>query len=99
MSSLGYAIGPRRRTLTTEFEGLDVTLDFVGRQIYAALAKHGFGTTLASLMAYARNQHAAYPLRADTIVTTGSLCGLVPTSGAGHVVARLGDETVELDII
>ena len=33
------------------------------------------------------------------IVTTGSMCGLVPTSGVGHVVARLGDEQLEFDIV
>jgi hypothetical protein len=99
MSSLGYAIGPRRPTLSTRMDGLEVVLEFAGRQIYAAPAKHGFGTVLASVVAYANSQHPAYPLRAGTIVTTGSLCGLVPTSGTGHVVARLGDEAVELDIV
>ena len=99
MSALGYAIGPRRPTLSTRIDELEVALSFAGKAIYAAPAKHGFGTVLASLVAYARSQHPAYPLRSGTIVTTGSLCGLVPTSGAGHVVARLGGETVEFDIV
>ena len=99
MSSLGYAIGPRRPRLTTEIDGLGVTLEFGGQQIYAAPTKHGFGTVLASLVAYAANQLPAYPLRGGTIITTGSLCGLVPTSGAGHVVARLGDEMLAFEIV
>ena len=33
------------------------------------------------------------PLKAGTIITTGSLCGLVLTSGIGHAVARLGTES------
>jgi len=50
-------------------------------------------------MAYADSQVAALPLRAGTIVTTGSMCGLVPSSSAGHVVATLGDERLEFDIV
>jgi len=98
VSALGYVVGPTR-ALKDQFEGLQITLEFADKKIYAARAKHGFGTVLASLIAYAENQHPAYPLRAGTIVTTGSLCGLVPTSGTGHVVARLGDEVVEFDIV
>lgn len=97
VSALGYAIGSRRTG--DQFEGLSITLEFAGKPIYSAPAKHGFGTVLASLLAYADNQHPAYPLRAGTVITTGSMCGLVPTSGTGHVVARLGDEVVEFDIV
>jgi len=32
------------------------------------------------------------------VVTTGSLCGLVPISGTGHVVGRLGNHAVSFDI-
>jgi 2-keto-4-pentenoate hydratase len=98
MTALGYAIGPRR-ALGDRIEGLTVELDIAGSRIHSGPAKHGFGTVLASLLAYADNEHPAYPLRAGTIITTGSMCGLVPTSGAGHVVARLGDEQVEFDIV
>jgi 2-keto-4-pentenoate hydratase len=98
MTALGYAVGPRR-ALGDRIDGLGIELEFDGRQIYAAPAKHGFGTVLASLLAYADNQHPAFPLRAGTLVTTGSMCGLVPTSGTGRVVARLGDEQLEFDIV
>jgi 2-keto-4-pentenoate hydratase len=98
MTALGYAVGPTR-PLEDEIDGLDIALEFAGNQIYAAPAKHGFGTVLASVSAYAENQQTAYPLRAGTIVTTGSMCGLVPTSGIGHVVARLGNEQLEFDIV
>lgn len=98
MSALGYAIGANRAA-GDRIDGLDITLSFAGEQIYAAPAKHGFGTVLASLIAYADSQLPAYPLRAGTIVTTGSMCGLVPISGTGHVVATLGDQSVEFDIV
>lgn len=97
-SALGYVIGPRRAA-GDKIDDLAVEIDFGGRRIYAAPAKHGFGGVLASLRAYADNQHHAYPLKAGTIVTTGSMCGLVPATGPGHVVARLGDQTVEFDLV
>jgi 2-keto-4-pentenoate hydratase len=99
MSSLGYVIGVEPRPLADVIDGLTVRLEFNGTQIYAAPAKHGFGTVLASVTAYANSQFPAYPLRAGTIITTGSLCGLVPTSGLGHVVAWLGDERMEFDLV
>ena len=98
MSAYGYVIGPRY-SRGTAIASLDVTIELAGKQIYAAPAKHGFGTVLASLVAYARAQQPGMPLSAGTTITTGSLCGLVLTSGPGHVVARLGDETVELDLV
>jgi 2-keto-4-pentenoate hydratase len=98
VSALGYVIGPKR-PLADQIDGLLVTLDFAGRTIHSAPAKHSFGTVMASLLAYADHQHPAYPLRAGTVITTGSLCGLVPTDGTGHVVARLGDEVMEFDIV
>lgn len=98
MSALGYAKGARRAR-GADIEGLTVGLDFAGQRIFEAPAKHGFGSVLAALLAYADNQHEDYPLKAGTIITTGSLCGLVPTAGTGHVVARLGDETLEFDIV
>lgn len=98
MSSLGYAIGPTRAA-ADKIDGLDVRVSFGGREVYAAPAKHGFGTVLASLIAYSGSQRPELPLVAGTIVTTGSMCGLVPTSGAGRVVAALGNESLEFDIV
>lgn len=98
-SSLGYVIGTEPRPRRDSLDGLNVTLEFAGKQIWSAPAKHGFGTVLASVAAYAKDPHPAYPLTAGTIITTGSLCGLVPTSGTGHVVGRLGDDRVELDLV
>lgn len=99
LSSLGYVINPAHRESGADLDNFDVSLEFAGRQIYAAPAKHGFGTVLASLIAYAKAQRPEYPLRAGMIVTTGSVCGLVPTSGTGHAVAELGAHRVEFDIV
>jgi 2-keto-4-pentenoate hydratase len=99
VSALGYAIDPTPRESGADIDNFDVIIEFGGQQIWAAPAKHSFGTVLKSFLAYAKGQHPDYPLRAGMIVTTGSLCGLVPTSGAGHVVARLGSHVVELDLV
>ncbi len=98
MSAFGYVIGGRR-TRGTEIDGATVVLEFGGHEICRQPAEHGFGTVLASLVAYAREQNPELALKAGTIVTTGSLCGLVPCSGAGHAVARLDDDVVEVDLV
>ena len=99
MSGLGYVIGTEPRALKDSLDGLMVSLEFAGSEIYRAPAKHGFGTVLASVAAYAAAQQPHLPLKAGTLVTTGSLCGLVLTSGTGHAIARLGDDIVEFDLV
>lgn len=99
MSSLAYVFDPVPRDPGADLDNFDVVIEFGGKQIYMAPAKHGFGTVLASLVAYAKAQRPEYPLKAGMIVTTGSLCGLVPTTGTGHVVGQLGSHRVEFDIV
>src|SRR6218665_249776 len=90
MSSCGYVINPTERDPGADIENYDVQLSLDGVQLHSGPAKHSFGTVLNSFIAYAKNQVPAYPLRAGTIITTGSLCGLVPVSGTGRVKAVLG---------
>lgn len=97
MSGLGYVIGPRR--VDGAIGGLEVRLDFGGKTLHAAPARHAFGDVLASLVAYACAQQPAYPLKAGTIITTGSMCGLVPATGPGHVRASLGADALEFDLV
>ena len=99
MSHLAYVMNPTHREMGAEINNFDVELEFAGNKIHSAPAKHSFGTVLASFIAYAKNQQPHCPLKAGTVVTTGSLCGLVPISGTGHVVGRLGSHTVEFDIV
>lgn len=99
MSGLGYVIGTDPRALKDNIDGLSVVLSFAGTEIFNAPAKHGFRTVLASLAAYAKAQQPWMSLKAGTIITTGSLCGLVLTSGPGRAVARLGDDIVEFDLV
>ena len=99
MSAFGYVADPTPRESGADIEACDVHLALDGVPLHMGKARHSFGTVLASLVAYARSQHPDYPLKAGTIVTTGSLCGLVPVSGPGHVVGRLGGHSVEFDLI
>ena len=98
-SAYGYVINPKPREFGADIENFDVALEFNGKQIHAGPAKHSFGTVLASFLAYAKAQYPAYPLRAGTVITTGSLCGMVPVSGPGHAIARFGSHEVTLDLI
>lgn len=99
MSHHGYVMNPEHRELGAEFHNFDVELEFGGTRIHSAPARHSFGTVLTSFIAYAKKQQPHCPLRAGTIITTGSLCGLVPVAGTGHVVGRLGSHAVEFDIV
>lgn len=98
MSSYGYVINPAARDLGADIEQFDVLLSLDGVPLHQGPAKHSFGTVLNSFVRYAKAQVPAYPLRAGTIITTGSLCGLVPVSGTGRVEAVLGNHTVEFTL-
>ena len=98
MSAFGYVIGgdwPRG----SDISGLDVTLRVGGSEIYSAPAKHGFGGVLEALVAYAKLTQQPYPLTAGTVLTTGSMCGLVPNSATGTVVAEFGGQSVTLELV
>jgi 2-keto-4-pentenoate hydratase len=99
MSALAYCLSRSSRRAGGDIAGTEIEVSFAGAQVYMGIAKHAFGTVLASVVAYARTQRPEYPLTAGSIITTGSMCGLVATSGPGHVVARLADETIEFDIV
>jgi 2-keto-4-pentenoate hydratase len=99
MSHLAYVMNPTHREMAADIQDVDVELEFAGQRIHFAPAKHSFGTVQASFIAYARKQQQHCPFTAGVVVTTGSLCGLVPITGTGHVVGRLGNHTVEFDIV
>lgn len=98
MSAFGYAIEPADWERKADLDGLTVDLSFAGKSIYSATAKHGFGGVLEPVVAYAKLSQQPYPLKAGAILTTGSLCGLVATSGPGLGVAKLGGHTVEVEL-
>lgn len=98
MSALGYAIGanwPRG----TDIDGLEVVLRVDDTEIHRAPAKHGFGGVLEALVAYAKLPEHPYELTAGTIVTTGSMCGLVPANATGTATAEFGGQIITARLV
>lgn len=67
-----------------------VTVEIDGTEVHQAPALNPFGSVLAALAAYARAPFDAYgALRAGHIITTGTLCGVIPISGPCSISARV----------
>lgn len=98
LSAFGYVIDPASWERGADLTGVEVELAFDGATLFSGPAKNPFGGVLDSLIAYARLAPQPYPLTAGTIVTTGTLCGLVAVPGAGKAVARMGGHTVEVEL-
>lgn len=92
-SALGYVFGGNYAR-GRDVSGLTVSLEIDGKEIDRKPAVPGCGTVLASVVAYGKAQFPGFPLKAGTVITTGSLngCVLLPEGAKGLVVGRLGDE-------
>jgi 2-keto-4-pentenoate hydratase len=91
MTSAGYVWSAATWEPGVEVDGTQIDLLVDGRSLWAGQGKHPFGGVLAPILAYAKAPRDQFGgLRAGMIVTTGSLCGIVPMAGAGSVVARMG---------
>jgi 2-keto-4-pentenoate hydratase len=70
--------------------GLDCRVTLDGHQLHLAPATHPAGDPLLPLLAYANAQSDHLGgLKAGQVVTTGSLCGVLPVQSAGLVQARV----------
>jgi 2-keto-4-pentenoate hydratase len=99
MSAYGYVIGAGDWQHGPDADGREIVLTVAGTQVWRGPAKHGFGGVLNAVYAYAALAAPPYPLRAGTLVTTGSLCGLVPATGPGKAVATLGGHSVDVELV
>lgn len=71
-------------------EGLDCRVTLDEALLCQAPAFHPAGDPLAPLLAYANDQNDHLGgLRAGQIVTTGSLCGVLPVRTKGDLIARI----------
>lgn len=70
--------------------GLDCHVTLDGQPLYQAPASHPAGDPLLPLLAYANAQSDHLGgLKAGQVVTTGSLCGVLPVRAAGLLEARV----------
>lgn len=99
MTAAGYVWSPAPWTGGVEVDGLLIEVDLDGRPAWRGPAKTPFGHLLAPIMAYGRKLPESSALAAGMLVTTGTLCGLVPIGTARHVIARVaGRAWVEFDV-
>ena len=97
LDNAGYLVGPR-----LQFDILDrvqrgaVSLSFDGVANWQVMATHANGDPLKPLLALAnaRKLHLG-GLKARQIVTTGSLCGLIPVARSGTIHVTF-DQTTEV---
>ncbi|WP_062693830.1 hypothetical protein [Rhizobium sp. Leaf341] len=101
MSNAGYRLGPPLDVdVLTEGRQADPLRVTEGTQpLFDALARHPDIDPLAALVVYANEaDRPADSLRQGSVVTTGSLCGGLPLSGAGSVSILLGQHAWTLEI-
>lgn len=91
MNSAGYVWSPLPWTHGVEVDGLPITVALNGETLWQGPGKLPFGDLLAPVLAYARSPLAFDALAAGKLVTTGTLCGLVPLNEPGHAAARIAD--------
>jgi 2-keto-4-pentenoate hydratase len=74
----------------SEVNGLDCHVTLDGQPLYQAPASHPAGDPLLPLLAYANAQSDHLGgLKAGQVVTTGTLCGVLPVRAAGLLEARI----------
>jgi 2-keto-4-pentenoate hydratase len=87
----GYAFGAEKRHWQDlDLANLRATLTINGEMVHDAVGGHPTVDPLKPLVDYANAQSDRLGgLRAGQIITTGSLCGLVPVEGPGEVTAAI----------
>jgi 2-keto-4-pentenoate hydratase len=87
----GYAVGAEKRNWhDLDLANLRVTLTINGEIVHDAVGGHPTVDPIKPLIDYANAQSDRLGgLRAGQIITTGSLCGLVPVGGPGEVSAAI----------
>ncbi|MGY4349018.1 2-keto-4-pentenoate hydratase [Bradyrhizobium sp. GM7.3] len=91
LGNRAYVIGDNvPLSALSEVNGLDCHVTLDGEPLYQAPASHPAGDPLSPLLAYANAQSDHLGgLKAGQVVTTGSLCGVVPVRAAGLLEARV----------
>jgi 2-keto-4-pentenoate hydratase len=102
MSNEGYVSGSRAMPWRdVDLAALRCTATLDGRALHDGPCTHPLGDPLAPVVAWASAQKDKLGgLRAGQLVTTGSVCGMVPVTQTGRLVAGIeGLGEVEIDIV
>lgn len=92
LGNRAYVVGDRLPLSTlNQVDGLSCHVTLDGSLLYQAPSSHPAGDPLLPLLAYANEQSDFLGgLRTGQIVTTGSLCGVLPVGSPGFLKAQLG---------
>jgi 2-keto-4-pentenoate hydratase len=91
LGNRAYVVGDSvQLSALSEVNGLDCHVTLDGQPLYQAPASHPAGDPLLPLLAYANAQSDHLGgLKAGQVVTTGSLCGVLPVRAGGLLEARV----------
>jgi len=102
MSNVGYVLGPELdRDLLNEGADIGPILLVINDSTaYDKPASHSDGDPLKTIVALANQApiSAFSMLKAGQVITTGTLCGLVPTGAAGRVEVEMGGKRVVIEL-
>jgi 2-keto-4-pentenoate hydratase len=90
ITSAGYVLGGEW-TGGPLIDGLELEIKADGKVVYSAEARHPVGDALRPLAMLAREGWGSVAPKAGMVITTGSLCGIVPVPMPALVSVRLGD--------
>ena len=83
----------------SDIAGAVVTAHVDGIQVHSAAASNPFGGVLVALHAYAQAPFDGHGVcSAGHIITTGTLCGLIPVTGPCRIVAGIDATQVEVTL-
>ncbi|HEY4201965.1 MAG TPA: fumarylacetoacetate hydrolase family protein [Devosiaceae bacterium] len=88
----GYVVGGDIDLPNGQVDGMQVEVLVNGRSVFSEPAKHLFGGPIAIVTRYARNpNHKFEGLKAGQVLTTGSLCGVLPVTRGDALEVRIGN--------
>ncbi|MBP2557346.1 2-keto-4-pentenoate hydratase/2-oxohepta-3-ene-1,7-dioic acid hydratase in catechol pathway [Neorhizobium galegae] len=103
MSNVGYVLGPPLdRSLLDEGASIGQLSVFIdGQSGFDKPAAHADGDPLKTMVVLAnQNQLSSFSmLKAGQVMTTGTLCGLIPIAEPGRIEVNMGGQRFVLDLI
>lgn len=94
LGNMGYVLGPvLPASMLDTGTGLPLRVSLDDRTLHDAEALHPAGDVLTWLLGYINNtSRSQMALTADSVITTGSLCGALEIAEPGRIAIKLGSE-------